>query len=200
MGAREVLAGEQGAGVRQVFGDDVDDEAGVAPRRILPHRADQFLKELGSPENAFNFNASLKHGAVTFGYKLNYLDHMLTSTYENFFSKNGKPPQNPDVNNIEWYHSRWYHNVRAAIDVGRKYNFYLGIDNLTNALPPLGLTGVGGAAVSMITADAPTTRASSPGCSRKFVRENWAGRFVFPPFFYRRHLPVCRAKPISYLS
>jgi outer membrane receptor protein involved in Fe transport len=109
-----------------------------------PHRADKFLKELGSPENAFNFNASLKHGAVTIGYKLNYLDHMLTSTYENYFSKNGKPPQNPDVNNIEWYHSRWYHNVRAAIDVGPKYNFYLGIDNLTNALPPLGLTGVGG--------------------------------------------------------
>ena len=109
-----------------------------------PHRADQFLKELGSPENAFNFNASLKHGNVTVGYKLNYLDHMLTSTFENYFSKNGLPPQNPDVNNIEWYHSRWYHNVRAAIDVGPKYNFYLGIDNLTNALPPLGLTGVGG--------------------------------------------------------
>jgi len=109
-----------------------------------PAHAVQSLQTLGSPKNSFLFNGDFKTGPVTFGYKLRYLDHMLTSTYENFFSKNGQPPQNPDVNNIEWYHSRWYHNVRVGIDVGHNYNFYLGIDNVTNALPPLGLTGVGG--------------------------------------------------------
>ena len=28
--------------------------------------------------------------------------------------------------------------------MGSKYNLYLGIDNLTNTKPPLGLTGIGG--------------------------------------------------------
>jgi outer membrane receptor protein involved in Fe transport len=68
---------------------------------------------------------------------------MLTARFEDFFAEQGRPAENPDVNNIEWYHSRWYHNVRVGIDVGNRYNFYLGIDNVTNALPPLGLSGVG---------------------------------------------------------
>jgi outer membrane receptor protein involved in Fe transport len=109
-----------------------------------PARVDRFLSELGSPQNSFLFNASLKTGPVTVGYKLNYLDHMLTFRYEDFFAEQGRPPENPDVSNVKWYHSRWYHNARVGIDVGPKYNFYLGVDNLTNALPPLGLTGVGG--------------------------------------------------------
>jgi outer membrane receptor protein involved in Fe transport len=30
------------------------------------------------------------------------------------------------------------------MDIGPKYNFYLGVDNLTNTIPPFGLTGIGG--------------------------------------------------------
>ena len=30
------------------------------------------------------------------------------------------------------------------MDVGPKYNFYLGIDNLTNTKPPYALSGIGG--------------------------------------------------------
>jgi hypothetical protein len=29
------------------------------------------------------------------------------------------------------------------VDVGPKYNFYVGLDNATNTKPPLGLTGIG---------------------------------------------------------
>jgi outer membrane receptor protein involved in Fe transport len=34
--------------------------------------------------------------------------------------------------------------VRLGVDIGPKYNFYAGLDNLTNTKPPLGLTGIGG--------------------------------------------------------
>ena len=30
------------------------------------------------------------------------------------------------------------------MDVGPKYNFYLGVDNLTNQKPPYGTSGIGG--------------------------------------------------------
>jgi outer membrane receptor protein involved in Fe transport len=109
-----------------------------------PGRADRYMSELGSPQNKALFNADFKTGPVTIGYKLQYLDHMLTFRFEDFFPEQGRPAENPDVAAIKWYHSRWYHNARVGIDVGPKYNFYMGIDNLTNALPPLGLTGVGG--------------------------------------------------------
>ena len=36
-----------------------------------------------------------------------------------------------------------YSDVRVGIDVTKDYNFYLGVDNLTNTKPPLGLTGIG---------------------------------------------------------
>ena len=111
---------------------------------IEPGRADQFLKELGSPQDAFVWNAAIQTGKFTFGYRMNYLAHMLTSTFENFYSKQGRAPENPDVNNIKWYNSRMYHAVRLGVDATEKYNFYLGVDNLTNKNPPLGLTGVGG--------------------------------------------------------
>ena len=110
---------------------------------IDPKRADQFLKELGSPQDSFVWNASLQTGKFTFGYRMNYLSGMLTSEFEDFFSKQGRDPQNPDVNNIKWYNSRMYHNIRVAIDATEKYNFYAGVDNVTSELPPLGLTGVG---------------------------------------------------------
>jgi outer membrane receptor protein involved in Fe transport len=37
-----------------------------------------------------------------------------------------------------------YHDVRLGIDATDKYNFYMGIDNLTNKEPPLGASGIGG--------------------------------------------------------
>ena len=40
--------------------------------------------------------------------------------------------------------ARFYHDVRMGIDVGPKYNFYMGVDNLTNTKPPFAATGIGG--------------------------------------------------------
>ena len=41
------------------------------------------------------------------------------------------------------YPSVFYHDVRLGIDATKNFNFYMGIDNLTNKAPPLGLTGIG---------------------------------------------------------
>ena len=109
-----------------------------------PNFEDRVLTELGDPQDAFNWNTSLMHGPVTFGYQMRYISHMVLNAYEDFFSVQGRDPQNADYADRKFYPARWYHDVRLQVDVGSKYNLYLGIDNLTNTKPPLGLTGIGG--------------------------------------------------------
>jgi outer membrane receptor protein involved in Fe transport len=99
--------------------------------------------ELGDPQDAFNWNSSLQHGRFTLGYQMRYLSKMFVNTYEATNSVQGRPPENADATDFLEYPSRFYHDVRLGIDVGPKFNFYVGADNVTNVKPPLGLTGIG---------------------------------------------------------
>jgi outer membrane receptor protein involved in Fe transport len=108
------------------------------------------LSELGDPQDSFNWNTSLQHGRFTFGYQMRYISKMVTTVYEDFFeyspgcSVSGAcPPNNADAADITWYPSTFYHDVRLGIDVTPRFNFYVGVDNLTNKKPPYGLTGIG---------------------------------------------------------
>ena len=109
-----------------------------------PNFENQVLVELGDPQDAFNWNTSYKYDRFTLGYQMRYISKMVLNVYEDFFSVQGRNPQNSDFADRRFYGHVFYHDVRLGIDVGPKYNFYAGIDNLTNTTPPLGLTGVGG--------------------------------------------------------
>jgi outer membrane receptor protein involved in Fe transport len=109
-----------------------------------PAFGDRILSELGNPEDAFNWNTSLQHGRFTFGYQMRYVGKMLTSSYEDYYSFEGRPAEDPNINDKKWYPTTIYHDVRLGIDVGPKFNFYMGIDNLTDKQPPYGLSGIGG--------------------------------------------------------
>jgi len=108
-----------------------------------PNIANQFMKELGDPQDAFNWNVDFKHGPFSIGYQLRYIGHMAPGAIENVVSVQGRPPQNEDAFAFHYYPVVIYHDLRLQIDAGTKYNFYLGIDNLTDRLPPYGLTGAG---------------------------------------------------------
>jgi outer membrane receptor protein involved in Fe transport len=109
-----------------------------------PGRADRFLDELGDPRNQVNFNADLKVKDVTFGYQLRWIDSQLIGTFEDVNSLQGRPPQNFDFADRFLYPDVFYHDIRLDVQATEKFNFYIGVDNATNRLPPLGLTGVGG--------------------------------------------------------
>ena len=111
-----------------------------------PQFADQLLLELNDPQDAFNWNTSLKTGKFTFGYQMRYIGKMLLNTaeYELFFRKQGRDPQDPDWADQKFYPDIFYHDIRAAMDVTPRFNFYVGIDDVTNKKPPLGATGIGG--------------------------------------------------------
>ena len=108
-----------------------------------PTFKDRLLGELGDPKNQVNFNSSIKFGKVTLGYQMRWIDKMYLNTYEDTHSLNGLPPQNEDFAEIMNYPDVFYHDIRFDVDVSEKYNFYLGVDNVGNKMPPLGLTGVG---------------------------------------------------------
>jgi outer membrane receptor protein involved in Fe transport len=109
-----------------------------------PNFGNRALSELGNPVDAFNWRSSLQHGRFTLGYTMRYIGKMTTSAYEDFFEFEGRPPQDADVNDKVFYPARFYHDLRLGVDVGPKYNFYMGIDNVTDTKPPYGLSGIGG--------------------------------------------------------
>jgi len=109
-----------------------------------PAFEDRVLSEIGDPKDAFNWNTSIKHGPITVGYQMRYVGKMVLNFAEDIFSVNGEDPQNEDYFVKKFYPARWYHDVRVAIDVNKDYNFYLGVDNLTDTKPPFNATGIGG--------------------------------------------------------
>lgn len=99
--------------------------------------------ELGDPKNQVNFNASIRFSNVTFGYQMRWIEGMYLNTYEDYNGVNGQPPQNPDYAPIVKYPAVSYHDFRLAVDAGDRFNFYIGVDNVFDKMPPYGLTGVG---------------------------------------------------------
>lgn len=108
-----------------------------------PERGNTNNGELGNPKDAFNLDLNLERGAVTFGYELRYLGKMTIGPYENYFSYQGRPPENQDAFDRRFYPETFYHDARIGIDAGRNFNFYVGVDNILNTNPPLGLSGIG---------------------------------------------------------
>jgi len=108
-----------------------------------PDRINRVLGELGDPKDAFNLRTKVDVGNVGFTYELRYLGGMYLNTYEDFNELQGRPPENPDYAQIKKYPAVWYHNVRLDADVSDRFNVYVGVDNLFDRQPPLGLTGVG---------------------------------------------------------
>jgi len=103
----------------------------------------QDLGTLGFPFDEGSWNLDLKKGPVTFGYKMQYIGKMTVAPWAALHSVNGLPPQEPDYSDIKYYPDTFLHNIRLQVDVSKRYNFYVGIDDLCNTLPPLGTTGTG---------------------------------------------------------
>ncbi len=108
-----------------------------------PDDPDQVLYELGDPKNAFNWNTDFTAGKLKFGYQMRYIGHMVIDLAENVFSVGGNPPQNADYAEKKYYPEVIYHDIRASYDIKDDLNAYVGVDNLSDRVPPLGLTGVG---------------------------------------------------------
>ncbi len=113
-----------------------------------PNFENRILSELGDPKNEFRWDVDLGAGPFTFGYRMRYIGPMFLSVYEDYFSLNGNPPGNLDFADRNKYPAVFYHDLRFEWDVnkeagGPNLNFYVGVDNLLDRMPPLGSTATG---------------------------------------------------------
>ena len=141
---------------------------------LNPSIPDRVLGELGDPRWAANANFGYGIGNFDLSYSLNYIGKQTIGTYESQHGFNGNPPQNADQFPRIWYPDRLYHAVRLDVKVptkgsSHKFDFYLGVDNLFDSKPPLGLLG---------TADGDPF--ASPVASRALARA--AQRWSKPPW------------------
>jgi len=109
-----------------------------------PTFGDRILGELGDPQWAANFNMSYGIGAFDLRYTMNYIGKQFVGAYENYFSFQGRPPLNPDNSLPIRYPDVLYHAARLNYRVNEQFQFYMGVDNLFDTAPPLGLLGTAG--------------------------------------------------------
>lgn len=111
-----------------------------------PKSPDRINGELGNPIYQFNASADWTHKAFTFGYTLRYIGRQSVGDWEQQHSVDGLPdtPFDPNFANHVYYPRAFYHDVRLTLDVNQKMRLFVGVDNLTDKLPPFGLLGTGG--------------------------------------------------------
>lgn len=107
-----------------------------------PSFENRILSELGDPQDEFRWNVDLTLSNFKIGYEMRYIGPMVLNNYEDFFSVQGRDPQDADYADVRWYPETFYHDVRLGVNID-KFEFYAGVDNILNTNPPLGLTGIG---------------------------------------------------------
>ena len=108
-----------------------------------PNFGNRQLSELGDPQFEMSLTANYRSGPINIRYNFQLIGKQTIGLYEQQNSFQGRPPTDADAFPRVWYPTIMYHNARIGFNAGQRFEFYLGIDNVFNRLPPLGLTGVG---------------------------------------------------------
>ena len=103
------------------------------------------LGTLGDPEWAGQISANLTTGVFNFGYRFRYVGRQIVTAlgvYETQNSTQYRPPLQIEAFPFPYYPSVTYHDLRVDITVPKtRYQFYVGVDNVTDQLPPYDLLG-----------------------------------------------------------
>jgi outer membrane receptor protein involved in Fe transport len=108
-----------------------------------PARSVRVAGVLGDPEIQGQFSANLDVGKFDLNYDMRYVGRQILDAYETMFSHQGRPPTNADLRPDPYVPRVIYHDIQVGVKVTDKARFFLGMDNIFDQLPPLGLTGTG---------------------------------------------------------
>ena len=114
----------------------------------IPTYATRLLYELGDPQWRVRATFGYTKGIVDFRYTFNFLGRQTIAATSGFIGGysvqnafDGRAPTDADQFPTIYYPDVTYHDIRVNFNVNKKFQFYLGADNITNQLPPLGLLG-----------------------------------------------------------
>ncbi|MES2042498.1 MAG: TonB-dependent receptor [Pseudomonadota bacterium] len=100
------------------------------------------LGNLGDPQYEGQFNVTYRTaGGISLRYAFQYIGKQSIGSYCNQNSCFGNPPANADQYPVVNYPEITYHNLRLGFEVEKKFEFYVGVDNVFDKLPPYGLQG-----------------------------------------------------------
>lgn len=120
-----------------------------------PKLENRILEELGDPKDEFRWDVDVTFKKFTLGYRMRFVGSMFNGAYEDFnvlpsacTSPSNCPPFNIDAVDIQKFPAVFYHDLRFEWNLGdagpaKDFQFYAGVSNLTNKLPPLGSTATG---------------------------------------------------------
>lgn len=137
--------------LRSIFSYVIDRTNFLDP--IFPNIPTRQLSNLGDPQIEGQITADYRSaGGFKFQYQFQYIGRQTIGAYSAQNPYNGSPPTNADQFPRVYYPQVTYHNARIGFDVDKKFEFYFGVDNLFDKLPPLGLLGneAGGAIYSNV--------------------------------------------------
>jgi outer membrane receptor protein involved in Fe transport len=106
-----------------------------------PNRYTRQNGAVGDPEWRLQYTFDLKAGNFDLGYEMNFVGRQTITAYETQFSVQGRLPTNADILAQAWYPHIFYHDVNIGYQVNDKFRFFMGVDNITDQLPPYGATG-----------------------------------------------------------
>jgi outer membrane receptor protein involved in Fe transport len=114
-----------------------------------PSFINQQLFEVGDPRWRGTINLNLDFGAFDFAYNFRYIGKQVTSNanndeFEQQNSVQGRAPTNADIRPDVFFKPVMYSDLQFGVNTNDdKFRFYVGVDNVFDRFPPVGLTGTG---------------------------------------------------------
>ncbi len=108
-----------------------------------PDRSTRLHGVLGDPQWTGIFQADADFGFLDVSYDLRYVGKQTIDSWETRFSHQGRPPENADRRPFGFYPEKFYHDIQFGFELEDLHRFYIGVDNVLDTLPPLGLMGDG---------------------------------------------------------
>ena len=89
------------------------------------------------------FNANLTSGPLDISFTSQYIGKQTLGAWNLQHQEQNRPPTDADAFPFKYYPDVFIHDVQVGVKVdGGKFRFYVGVDNVTDQLPPYGVTGV----------------------------------------------------------
>ena len=133
-----------------------------------PSRYTRIKSTLGDPEWRGLLSANMSAGPFDIALTSQYIGKQTISAWNVQNTEQGRAPTDADRNPFIYDPDVFIHDIQVGIRANDAFRFYVGVDNVNDQLPPLGLTGTGNADAAVSAIFPNTGRYFYAGATMKF--------------------------------